>query len=85
LKNFPYSITKLFFSFLIAFCSGNFFGLCIKQNNNQFFLILLTLSILEYISYISEKSSKKPIIYYMNIYKRGFLIGIFVEAFKVGS
>ena len=73
--NFSFINWNIFYIFLILFVLeiGNFFTLKVKQN---------------YISkkLFSLKESKTRIKFELfNYIKRGFLLGIFVEAFKVGS
>jgi hypothetical protein len=72
----------LFFS---CFSLGNFFGILIKSSIHQIQYLIGILLVSELISYISVKFKDSRTSYYLNICKRGFLIGIFVEAFKVGS
>jgi hypothetical protein len=91
LKNFSLWIFLLF----LAFSCGNIFGMYTKNINNFYFYILINIIVVELISFI--KYSKKFQLYEkyishdnfltksFNTLKRGFLIGIFVEAFKVGS
>ena len=90
-KNFSLWIFLLFF----AFSCGNIFGMYTKNINNFYLYILSNLIIVEIISFL--KYSRKFQLYEkyisnnnfltksFNTLKRGFLIGIFVEAFKVGS
>ena len=97
-KNFS-QISSLLFSILIAFIFGNLFGITSKITN-PFVFILGTIILLEIINFlkfsnklktkVSHKKtnlmkSDKRINTLLNAVKRGFLIGIFVEAFKVGS
>jgi uncharacterized membrane protein YoaK (UPF0700 family) len=79
------SISKTLLLFFIFFSVGNFFGLFIKSSYNQLQYIILLLLISELISYLQLNNKDSFIFYYINICKRGFLVGIFVEAFKVGS
>jgi hypothetical protein len=91
LKKISLWIFLLFF----AFSCGNIFGMYTKNSNNFYIYILSNLIIIEIISFI--KYSRKFQLYEkyisndnfltksFNVLKRGFLIGIFVEAFKVGS
>jgi hypothetical protein len=87
---------SLFISLILtSFICGNFFGICSKSAPNIFYIILITNFILEVISFCNYSPysifSQQFIIRYnfflklLNSIKRGFLIGIFVEAFKVGS
>jgi len=79
------SISIILLFFLVFFCVGNFFGLMIKTTQYQIQCLFIILLISELISYLNLKFRNSKIFYYLNICKRGFLIGIFVEAFKVGS
>lgn len=88
-------ISLWIFLLFFAFTCGNIFGMYTKNIDNFSLYILSNLLLVEIISFI--KYSKKFQFYekYMskdnfltksfNVFKRGFLIGIFVEAFKVGS
>ena len=97
-KNFS-QISSLLFSILIAFICGNIFGITSKIIN-PFIFILGTIIFLEIINFLKFSNklktkvihkkthfmkSDKRINTLLNAAKRGFLIGIFVEAFKVGS
>lgn len=81
----------LFFIVLIlgAYFCGNFFGLYSKNNSNLLYYFNITILSLELINWLrySQKTSKnlENLILILNNFKRGFLIGVFVEAFKVGS
>jgi len=79
------SISIILFFFFIFFCIGNFFGLTIKTTQYQIQYLFIILLVSELISYLNLKFQNSKFFYYLNICKRGFLIGIFVEAFKVGS
>lgn len=80
-----FSVTNILFLFFIFFSIGNFFGLMIKTTSYQIQYLFIILLISELISYLNLKFQTSTFFYYLNICKRGFLIGIFVEAFKVGS
>ena len=86
-KKIPVFIILIFF----AFICGNIFGLHSKVNENLYTFVLLTIGVTECISYLKYSKSERQIILInnlitnLNVLKRGFLIGIFVEAFKVGS
>ena len=100
-KNFEKKIEPLSFLFLLlSFLFGNLFGINFSFINWNIFYIFLILFVLEignfftlkvkqnYISkkLFSLKESKTRIKFELfNYIKRGFLLGIFVEAFKVGS
>ncbi len=87
-RSIPLALLCIFSSFSL----GNLFGIYSKNTGNNFLTLFLMSTILELISFFvyspipqkvnfNENSSKK----YFNLLKQGFLIGIFVEAFKVGS
>jgi len=85
-KNFKKIFLFIFLLFL-SFVCGNIFGLYTKTLENFYlktFFVLLLIEIISYFQY-SKNYEEKNIIQGINILKRGFLIGIFVEAFKVGS
>lgn len=82
-----------FFFILFSFLLGNLFGINSKLIFwNGIFLFLIPI-ILELINSINSKNlvNKKKIVkidtlvIILNSIKRGFLLGIFLEAFKVGS
>nr|ATZ81860.1 hypothetical protein chloroplast RF20 [Picochlorum sp. 'soloecismus'] len=89
MSNFSLKITKKLFIFFISFCIGNIFGLMIKTSTNQFQYMIGIICCFEIISLFNSKKDKLPVFFnvlnIMNSIKRGFLLGIFVEAFKVGS
>jgi hypothetical protein len=80
------SISLLFV--LTGFSFGNFFGINSKLMEKSFFLILLLICLIELITFLQYGRNEKSTLFFfkhLNTFKRGFLIGIFVEAFKVGS
>jgi len=84
-------ISFLLLSLFLAFISGNMFGI-LSKIINPFLFLLITLFFLELLNFVNFSKkvknnyfSNKKIIVFFNTAKRGFLIGIFVEAFKVGS
>lgn len=83
--NRSYSITIFLSIFFTFFLFGNFFGLLIKSSNNQIILLLSSILISELIGFYNNRLKNVQLLVYFNICKRGFLLGIFVEAFKVGS
>jgi hypothetical protein len=96
LKNTVSNISLLLLYIFSSFCFGNIFGILSKNLGNNFFTILLTILTLEGISarmYLSNKkfstlkviNKKTTLTQYFNVIKQGFLIGIYAEAFKVGS
>uniref|UniRef100_UPI0030030236 conserved protein Ycf20 n=1 Tax=Prototheca miyajii TaxID=2034260 RepID=UPI0030030236 len=87
-----------FFIVLFSFIIGNLIGILLKNisyNIITLFLINLLIEFANYLCYSSFSSNSfniknftiagKQIIKLLNTFKRGFLLGIFVEAFKVGS
>lgn len=85
-------ISFLTFLILFAFFGGNIFGIYLKNVDNFYLIIILVLLSLEIISFLKYSNivnlfiiNKNSVIQYLNVLKRGFLIGLFVEAFKVGS
>ena len=85
MPNRSYSITIFLSIFFICFLFGNFFGLLIKSSTNQIVVLLSSILISEFIGYYNNRLKNNKLVLYFNICKRGFLLGIFVEAFKVGS
>jgi len=89
LSNSSLKLTKNLFIFFISFYIGNIFGLMIKTSTNQFQYMIGILCCFELISLLNSKKNTLPFFFnsitILNSSKRGFLIGIFVEAFKVGS
>ena len=85
MKKKPISISIILFLFFSWFSLGNFFGILIKSSLYQIQYLIFVLLVSEFISYVNIKFHENKFFYYLNICKRGFLIGIFVEAFKVGS
>ena len=83
-----------FFILLGAFVYGNIFALQSSKLNWGFIVIFCVVFLLEYInkslyySFRSLETRKQRVPYYIigtNLVKRGFLLGFFLEAFKVGS
>jgi hypothetical protein len=84
LKNLSISLLLI----LIGFSFGNFFGISSKITQNSFIFIFISIFFVELIGffqYSKNNMNNQLIIEYLNTLKRGFLIGILVEAFKVGS
>lgn len=84
-----FTVKKLIFFIVLilsAYSFGNFFGLYSKNVSNLSVYFALTTLILELINWLkySQKNSGN-FLHIINNVKRGFLIGVFVEAFKVGS
>lgn len=89
-----------FFVFLFAFLYGNLFLISYSKLNWGICLICCFVSFIEFLNkflyfyfvkknYSKKEISKKKIFSYigilLNTLKRGFLLGFFIEAFKVGS
>ncbi|WPT18806.1 hypothetical protein PSENEW3_10000093, partial (chloroplast) [Picochlorum sp. SENEW3] len=83
--NRNYSITVFLSLFFTFFLCGNFFGLLLKSSNIQILLLVISILISEFIGFYNNRLKNSKLFIYFNICKRGFLLGIFVEAFKVGS
>ena len=85
IKKIPMGLVLVFFSFTF----GNFFGLGFKLLNWSAKSLLVPLICVEIISFFMYSkvlgSQKFLLTKNLNFIKFGFLIGIFVEAFKVGS
>jgi len=74
---------------LIGFVLGNFFGI-LTTNCFSDFPIFFSILIIELISFLKyniafQIPNQKLFLSLLNFFKNGFLIGIFLEAFKVGS
>lgn len=92
-KNFLFFLIFLFFGFF----SGNLFGTVVdsirRLNIADGFLIFLLLLLNEFINFHvynnSNRSRLKTIkikkLNFLNPFKMGFLLGIFIDSFKVGS
>lgn len=90
-----------FFSLFLLVCSftlGNLIGIISKKINYNIFSILFFNIIIEIINYLCYSSNNINLLFtnivilknkkakaLLNIFKRGLLLGIFVEAFKLGS
>ena len=82
-----------FFFILFSFSLGNLFGINSKLifwNGISLFLIPIILELINSINSKNLVNTKKRIktdtlVIVLNSIKRGFLLGIFLEAFKVGS
>ena len=80
------NLSWLVFLIFIAFIFGNLFGISTKNINSSYLYIFLI--IIEFISFLKYSKNivrENFITNNLNVFKRGFLIGIFIEAFKVGS
>nr|YP_009106824.1 hypothetical chloroplast RF20 [Marvania geminata]AIT95712.1 hypothetical chloroplast RF20 [Marvania geminata] len=91
-KNSPESIKKIPTGLALIFLSftfGNFFGLGFKLLNwpaKSLFVPLIFVEIISFFMYSKALGPQKFLLTKnLNFIKFGFLIGIFVEAFKVGS
>ncbi len=89
-KKIPFNLFFIFSGFFI----GNIFGIATKssfaQFNIIFFMILFeSITFATYSSIFFKLKSNivlaKITLLFLNSIKKGFLIGIFLEAFKVGS
>ena len=81
-----------FFLLLAGFLYGNLFVITFSQFNWGIFLIFLIVLGVEFInkslyfsSTILKNKKKNSLELLVNTSKRGFLLGFFIEAFKVGS
>ena len=82
LKNLSWFVFLIF----LAFIFGNLFGISTKNINSTYLSIFII--IIEFISYLKYSKNfvrENFITNNLNVLKRGFLLGIFIEAFKVGS
>jgi hypothetical protein len=94
------NISILVFFLLFSFLFGNIFGLnaeilLLKSPNWLFFIIPLFIEIINFFSFVSKKNpffwnknkiknSQNFTLIFISI-RRGFFLGVFIEAFKVGS
>jgi hypothetical protein len=78
-----------FLVLLVAFLYGNIFSIQNSEFNWSFFLIFFIAFLLEFLNKLVYLLQKKKKFFYfsilINTMKRGFLLGFFLEAFKVGS
>jgi hypothetical protein len=85
-----------FFFLLFSFLMGNLFGINLKYiflNNFSLFIVPIILELINMSTsnILLKKTKNKKILKInrllsiLNSIKRGFLLGIFLEAFKVGS
>jgi hypothetical protein len=84
------NINILIFIILLSFLFGNIFGLnsqnlLIKSPGILFFIFPFIIEILNFITFFLKKKSNSY--FYLTIIsiRRGFFLGIFIEAFKLGS
>nr|YP_009478322.1 conserved protein Ycf20 [Prototheca cutis]BBD20229.1 conserved protein Ycf20 [Prototheca cutis] len=98
LVNFQYEKINFFSLFLLvcSFTLGNLIGIISKKINYNIFTIFFFNIIIEFINYLCYSSNTLESLFnkipirgkikiLLNIFKRGLLLGIFVEAFKLGS
>ncbi len=85
------NINILIFFLLSSFLFGNIFGLnsktlLLKSPETLFFIFPFLIEILNLLTYVIKQKfyNKNFYIILMSI-RRGFLLGIFIEAFKLGS
>ena len=99
-QNKKFEAIHLYF-LISGFILGNLFGInsnLIFWNGFCIFAVVLVLEIINGLNskfFLTEKKifkedslyviQKNTFIFYLNLMKRGFLLGIFLEAFKVGS
>ena len=84
------NINLIIFFILLSFLFGNIFGLNSKNflfdsPGVLFFIFPLVLEIINFLVFFQKKNSNKKFCFIMISIRRGFLLGIFIEAFKVGS
>jgi hypothetical protein len=81
-KNLSWFVFLIF----LAFIFGNLFGISTKNLNSiSSFIFLIIIEFISYLKYSKNIVKENFITNNLNVLKRGFLIGIFIEAFKVGS
>lgn len=91
IQNFKKNINILLFIILLSFLLGNIFGLnsenlLLNFPGVVFFLFPVLLETLNFFSFfLKQKDQKKKLYLILISFRRGFLLGIFIEAFKVGS
>jgi hypothetical protein len=87
-------LSLIFFVLVGGFIGGNMFGFVTQVLHSYSLVSLGSLILLEFISFVRYQKWRTTMIpmpqyllwhHILNTAKRGFLIGIFVEAFKVGS
>ena len=85
------NINLLIFFILCSFLFGNIFGLnskifLMKSPESLFFICPFIVELLNFLAILLKEkiSNKKFYITYISI-RRGFFLGIFIEAFKLGS
>ena len=85
------NINLLVFFLLTSFVLGNIFGLnsqnlLIKYREFLFFVFPLFIEVVNFlIDFLKQKISNKNLYSTFIAIRRGFLLGIFMEAFKLGS
>jgi hypothetical protein len=84
------NINILIFIILLSFLFGNIFGLnsqnlLIKSPGVLFFIFPFIIEILNFISFFLKKESNTYFYVTIISIRRGFFLGIFIEAFKLGS
>jgi hypothetical protein len=88
-KDFSRRLSELIIAILVAFACGNIFGMYTKTVMYPEIIIITTLVSIELVSFFKYSRTlsigKTPVLSILNAIKRGFLIGLFVEAFKLGS
>lgn len=84
------NINLIIFYILLSFLFGNIFGLNSKiiffdSPGLLFFVLPLLLEIINFILFLKKKNFNQKFPFIIISIRRGFLLGIFIEAFKVGS
>lgn len=87
----PGKLSLIFFVLVGGFIGGNMFGFVTQMLQSYSLVSLGSLILLEFVSFVRYQKwrtiAPQNLFYHhiLNTAKRGFLLGIFVEAFKVGS
>ena len=83
------SLSGLVIAILVAFACGNMFGMYTKTITHPELIICSSIFVVELISFFKYsllfRKNEILFLFLLNAIKRGFLIGLFVEAFKLGS
>jgi len=82
-------LSGLIIAILVAFACGNMFGMYTKTITYPELIICSSILIVELSSFLKYsllfRKNESLFFFLLNAIKRGFLIGLFVEAFKLGS
>jgi hypothetical protein len=79
----PFALPLRIFLVFVGFISGNLIGQVENVLDKNYFLVMIVL-VLEFITWL-KFMRKNTLSEHLDILKRGFLLGVCVEAFKVGS